>query len=231
MKTKFFFLLLLGFFSVSTFGQSSVRSTIYINPAMNIPSYDFGYPKNVPNASLSSVGAGFGLGMLFYFTDEDAELASLVNYGIDFTFAEFALNNNYIIVPENEDEGLFGNYNSELNSRMLSMKVGPVVTIVPMDKFGIDIYAQGMLGMSNFKFYNDELKMIDESPGLSPQYRVAAGTRIGYNIIYLNVEYSWGEPVIRKASGSVEPGHEVSEFKIDQSFLRVGLAIKFAAFK
>lgn len=231
MKTKLLLMVFVGFFSVSLIAQNNVRNTVYLNPAMNIPSHDFGYPTNVNNASLSTVGAGFGIGMLFYFTDEDAELASPINFGIDFTFAEFAINNNYIVTPENQDPGLFGYYDTELNSKMVSMKIGPVITFVPQDKFAIDVYAQGMLGMSNFKFYNNDEDIVDSSPGLSPQYRVASGLRFGYNMVYLNVEYSWGQPVIRKATGGEDPSQQVREFKIDQSFIKVGLVVKFSAFK
>jgi hypothetical protein len=220
-------------FSVATYGQHSLRNTVYITPGMNMPTHNFGYPTNAKSASLNTLGAGFGIGMLFYFNDTDAEVASLLNYGLDFTVAEFVVNNN-VIVDTNavnyNTGGLFGySPDSELNSRMLSMKIGPVLTIVPQDKIGIDIYAQGMLSLSSFDFYNTEKGIIDRSASMMPQYRIATGFRVGYHVLFVNFEYSWGEPVVRKQS-AINPA-QITEFKVDQSFFRLGLTFKFTAFK
>ena len=235
MKTMKISLLsiLMCLLTLSVFSQNAIRNTIYVSPGMNMPGRSFGYPTNAPNASLNTLGAGFNAGMIFYFNDNDAELGSLINFGLDFTVAEFVVNRNIIVAPDNQDqnEWFWNSSDPELSSIMMSMKIGPVVTIVPQSKVGIDIYAQGMLGLSTFDFLNTETQTIDSSPNLTPQYRIASGIRVGYHVLYLNLEYSWGEPVIRKASGSNVPGEEVSEFTIDQSFIRLGLTFKFTAFK
>lgn len=221
---------LLCMVGIPSIAQNYLRNTGYITPGINMPTRDFGYPTNATNASLHTLGAGFGAGMIFYFKDDDADIGSVFNFGIDFTVAEFLVNRNVIVSPDNDEPNWFYEPTEpELTSVMMSMKVGPVVTIVPQNKIGIDIYAQGMLGLSNFQFFNTESNKIDNSPSLTPQYRVASGVRVGYHVLYVNFEYSWGEPVIRKQS-TVNSG-EVTSFNIDQSFFRLGLTIKFSAFK
>ncbi|MBS4012784.1 MAG: hypothetical protein KGZ97_03345 [Bacteroidetes bacterium] len=234
MKTMKFFAIYIAIclFSLTTFGQYSLRNTVYITPGMNLPGYNFGYPKNINNASLNTLGAGFGVGMLFYFNNPEAEVGSIFNYGLDFTVAEFDVNSNVIVDPNsnnNNPEWFWYSPDPELSSRMVSMKIGPVITIVPQSKIGIDIYAQGMLALSSFDFYNNERDIIDSSPSMTPQYRAAAGFRLGYHVLFLNVEYSWGEPIVRKQSAT-SPS-QITEFKVDQSFFRMGLTFKFSAFK
>jgi hypothetical protein len=235
MKTLKFSSLALAFclISIASSGQYSLRNTVYITPGMNMPTHNFGYPTNATNASLNTLGAGFGVGMLFYFNDTNAEVASLLNYGLDFTVAEFVVNSNVIVDPNSnnniEDGWYWYSPDPELNSRMISMKLGPVLTIVPQGKIGIDIYAQGMLSLSSFDFYNTEKDLIDRSASMMPQYRVASGFRVGYHVLFVNFEYSWGEPVVRKQSAT-NPA-QITEFKVDQSFFRLGLTFKFTAFK
>ena len=232
MKTMKISLLsiLMCLMTLSVFSQNAIRNTAYVSPGINMPGRSFGYPTNASNASLNTLGAGFNAGMIFYFNDNDAEIGSLINFGLDFTVAEFVVNRNIIVAPVNHNQE-WRPSDPELSSVMMSMKIGPVVTIVPQSKFGLDIYAQGMLGLSNFDFLNTETQSIDSSPTLTPQYRIASGIRVGYHVLFLNIEYSWGEPVVRKASGSSVPGEEISEFTIDQSYLRLGVTFKFSAFK
>ncbi len=228
MKNKLFLIVaLLVMISFSLSSQSSLKNTFYLSPVVTMPTEDFGYPKNVNSTSLNAFGAGFNFGMLFYFKEEDE--ASLLNYGVDLTIGEFTINRNSIVLPENSYYS-FSRNDPNLSSTILSMKIGPVMTIVPQDKVGIDVYAQGVLGLSSFDFYNNINNEIDRSPSLTPQYRVASGLRFGYHFIYLNFEYNWGQPVVRKASGSSVPGEEVNEFTIDQSFFKLGATFKFNAF-
>ncbi len=225
----YFTALIICVLTLSSFAQHPVRNTAYISPAMSMPTHDFGYPTNIQNASLNTLGAGFNAGMIFYFNDNEAEIGSLFNFGLDFTVAEFVVNRNIIVTPNSQSNNWpWDSSEPELSSVMMSMKLGPIITIVPQNKFGIDIYAQGMLGLSTFDFYNDEKDIIDSSASLTPQYRVASGVRLGYHVLFLNFEYSWGEPVVRRSSAD---GTGITEFTIDQSFFRLGLTFKFSAFK
>jgi len=199
------------FFNLPSVAQSSLKNAFYLAPfSFNLPVNDFGYSTETQSVSLNSVGFGFGLGYIFYFTDPD-----VVNIGADVTFAELDVNFNRISLPDHD---------GMINSTMLGMKLGPVLTFVPEDKFGIDLYCQLMFGISRFD-YNHQ-GVINNVTAI-PQYRLAPGMRFGYNLIYLNFEYNWGRPTVKETGA----GAHIRELKINQSFFRFALCIKFSAFE
>ncbi len=205
--------MLLSFIHHGLFAQSKLKNAVYLTPAsFNKPLSDFGYPSTEPESSLNTVGFGFGVGYLFYFNDPD-----IINIGADITFAELNTNFNNMAMYDGGEE--------LTSSTMLAMKLGPVLTIVPQDKIGIDFYSQFMFGISGFDYYY--LGEIENVSAL-PQYRIAGGLRFGYNLIYFNFEYNWGQPTVKKRIGE---GQTIQELKINQSYFKFGINIKFRAFE
>ncbi len=218
MKTmkSFLFISLLSSFLFTTFAQNQLNNSFYLTPGFNKPLNDFGYPANTTERSLNTVGFGFGAGFIHYFSDEST---NPVNFGLDITFAELSVNINKISV-------VMDNYAQERNisSTMLAMKAGPVITIIPQSKMGLDIYSQFMLALSGFDYHYSDYT--DRASAI-PQYRFVGGLRLGYNIIYFNFEYSWGQPTVKRIADN---NHNIEEFRINQSFFRFGITVKFKAF-
>lgn len=218
MKTTklFLFILLFSSFLFTTFAQHQLNNSFYLTPGFNKPLSDFGYPANKTERSLNTVGFGFGAGFIHYFSDEGT---NPVNVGFDITFAELSVNINKISVVIND-------YAQEINlsSTMLAMKAGPVITIIPQSKMGLDIYSQFMLGLSGFDYHYSDYT--DRASAI-PQYRLVGGLRFGYNIIHFNFEYSWGQPTVKRIADN---NHDIEEFRINQSFFRFGITAKFKPF-
>ncbi len=214
MKTLKFVLLalLLSFFCMGSAAQNTLKNAVYLSPvSFNKPLSDFGFPKTEIETSLNTVGFGFGVGYLFYFTEPD-----IVNFGADVTFASLDFNFNNISLDGKEEL---------TNSAMFAMKLGPVMTIVPQNQIGIDFYCQFMFAISGFDYYHEGAV---EKVSAIPQYRVAPGMRFGYNVIYFNFEYNWGRPTVKKKAGTSQT---IRELKVNQSFFKFGITIKFRAFE
>ncbi len=234
MKTRG--LLFLVFFMISIFSayaQKGIGSTAYIEPGYNIVTSGFGYPVNYtgPNNSLNTYGAGMGVGMIFYLTE--SEEPRFLNLGMDYTIAELVVNSNNIAYLETDYDNTEYITETSLVSRMISMKLGPVVTIVPRDRVAVDFYVQGQMGLSMVNFYNDKLDKIEEGADFEVQYRLAGGIRIGYYKTFLKLEYNYGAPTFKKAAElNANSGSSllIDKHTIDQSYFRIALCVKFNSF-
>ena len=219
MKTIKFPLIfvLCSIISINSYSQHSLNNSFYITPGFNKPSDNFGYAENLSDRSLNTVGFGFGAGFIHYFGKSDT---NPVNFGLDITFAELCVNVNRISLVMN-------NYVEErnLSTIMLAMKAGPIITIVPQGRLGLDLYSQFMLGLSGIDYYYNNNDT--DYASAVPQYRFVAGARFGYNIMYFNFEYSYGKPTVKRIT---DTNHNIEELKINQSFLRFGITLKFKAF-
>lgn len=218
--------------SLPLLSQSEINSTFYLEPGYNMPFSGYGYPVNYTgvNNSLNTYGAGVGAGVILYMSD--SETPQLIHVGLDYTLAEVSVNSNNIAYLEEDFGGQSYVTETSLVSRMVSMKLGPVVTFVPKDRLALDVFMQGQLGLSSLDFYNEKEASVDQGSNMEVQYRLAGGLRIGYYKTFLKIEYSYGVPTIKKASSqnTLSTQSLIEKHKVDQSYLRVALCIKFNSF-
>lgn len=224
------FMFLTTCLSAMAFSQSALRTTGYLSPGINSPSANFGYSKGVENMSINTFGTGVSGGMIIYFNNEESDVPQRTNIGLDVAFCEIMINNNIVaaepIFDEYSDSYEFSEH--ELKSTIVSIKIGPVLSIVPHTKYMVDLYAQGAVGLSDFSYYDNFTNSFKGSAGMTPQYRVSGGMRVGYQYLFLNVEYNWGRPNIKTVDSNTG---SIRSFNINQSFLRIGFTFKFSAFE
>ncbi len=198
--------------------NESVRNSIYISPSYNSPSANYGYPVGYDDGiSINKYGYGFSIGYIYYFTNND----TLLNYGIDLAILD--MNHNKNIVPSRQERFI--------GSRITSINIGPIVSIVPKNKFRIDIYSQGAVGYSKSRIYNPETNFINRSDGRSIQYRFATGIRIGYNMLYYTFEYNWGQPKLECYVGYPVEAWETTTYNFNQNYFKFGFSFIIPAFK
>ena len=201
--------------------QNKLSSTGYISSGYNVLSSGFGYPTGVEGSSLGTVGVSFTAGRILFMEERASDKPG--TFGLDFSYVDFAINQNTI-----SSRNLYGiPTESILRSAMISMKVGPVYSYATSPGLILDLYAQGVIGMSNFTYY-DNYQNQPRQLSQMPQIRAAGGLRFGYQFLALNIEYNWGRPSIKTLDTN---SGVIKSFNINQSFLKIGLSFKFSPFE
>lgn len=204
-----------------TFTQNSPSNAHYVNLGFNKPSVEFGHSANSSPQSINALGVSLNGGKIIFFGDKTADNRGKL--GLDLTFVELALNHHVtssvmsnVLVSENK-----------LRSLIIAMQAGPVYSYVPAESYIFDIYVQGGVGLSNFTYF-DHYTNSRRHVSFMPQLRLTGGLRLGYQFLHLNIEYNWGRPNVKREETTIDTARE---FDINQSFIKVGLAFKFSAFK
>ena len=201
--------------SLTTLGNNRIPNTFYVSFGNNIPPRSFGYPAGIDNTSINAAGVSFSAGLITYFDKDKSERTTKL--GVDFVFAEMAKNFNTITKPERR-----------LSSTLFAMKLGPVLSTELTKHLNFDIYSQGVIGLTTLSYYNNYRNLVLHLSDYTPQLGIAAGIRFGYRFIAVNFEYNWGRPSIFYHDNTID---EVHELKINQSYLRLGVSVKFSSFK